>query len=41
VAPGTWFSENDVLHIGLITWMAYIVVALPKRMVDLPDAQEQ
>jgi hypothetical protein len=34
---GLWFSENDVLHIGLITWMVVIVLALPGRMVDLPD----
>ncbi len=34
-ARGIWFSENDILHIGLILWMLYISLLLAPRVRDL------
>jgi hypothetical protein len=34
---GIWFSENDVLHVGLIVWMLFIAVVVAPRLSDMAE----
>jgi len=34
-AQGSWFSENDVLHLGLIAWMVHIGRVVLPQVRDL------
>jgi hypothetical protein len=37
MALGNWFTENDVLHIGLIIWMLCIMRVVSRQVVDEPE----
>lgn len=34
---GIWFTENDVLHAGMILWILYVAVHLPNTVEDMQD----
>lgn len=34
-AKGRWFSENDVLHVALIIWVAYIAIVVAPLIKDI------
>jgi hypothetical protein len=34
---GFYFSENDVLHVGMILWLAYLVKTVGKHLQDMPE----
>lgn len=36
-AKGIWFTENDVLHVGMIYWNYYIWAKLPTEVKDLTN----
>jgi len=36
-ARGIWFTENDVLHVGMILWILHIDVYLSKTVEDMHD----
>jgi hypothetical protein len=31
---GFYFSENDVLHVGMMLWLVYVVFVVGKRLRD-------
>lgn len=36
---GLWFSENDVLHIGVFIWLLYIGFVVIKHVTDAPQTE--
>ncbi len=34
-SKGIWFSQNDVLHVGLILWILYLAKFLPANIKDM------
>ena len=34
---GIWFTENDVLHAGMILWILYVAAYLPNTVEDMQD----
>lgn len=32
---GIWFTENDVLHLGMVCWIYYVIKKLPNTVTDL------
>jgi len=35
---GIYFSENDVLHVGMILWLSYVVIVVGKHLRDLTQS---
>ena len=33
---GIWFTENDVLHVGMILWILFVALTLPTTITDRP-----
>lgn len=36
---GFYFSENDVLHVGMILWLAYLVVFVGRDLADIDSGE--
>ena len=34
-----WFTENDVLHLGMIGWVYYLLSNIPNALKDLAPAR--
>ncbi len=37
---GFYFSENDVLHIGMVIWIIYVVIFLARRIRDVDESAD-
>lgn len=37
---GIWFTENDVLHVGMVYWVYYIMKKLPNEVKDLQSINQ-
>lgn len=35
---GVYFSENDVLHVGMMLWLLYVVIVVAPRLADAQPA---
>ena len=38
---GIYFSENDVLHVGMLAWLCFVAVTLGRSLADRESTQEQ